>query len=177
MRLVAWNCNMALHRKIDALLDLEPDIAVIGECASPATLRRRGSSDWLEAEPVWIGHNPHKGLAVLTFNGYVGQLHDPFHRTLSYIAPVHIEGPVAFNLLAAWAQNASAGVNRKHQSGPLRRALTKYREFLSQTNALVAGDLNSNTIWDKPGVAQQPHEEGRDPRSLGPRQRLPRTYG
>ena len=31
MRLVAWNCNMALHRKVDALLALRLDIAVISD--------------------------------------------------------------------------------------------------------------------------------------------------
>lgn len=33
MRLVTWNCGMALHRKFEALLGLEPDIAVVCECA------------------------------------------------------------------------------------------------------------------------------------------------
>ena len=40
-----------------------------------------------------------------------------------YIAPVRISGPTEVNLLAVWAQNASAGVHRKHQLGPLRRGL------------------------------------------------------
>ena len=151
MRLVAWNCNMALHRKVDALLSLKPDIAVIGECAMPDVLRRRGSASWIATDPVWIGRNPNKGLAVFGFNGYAARLHDPYHDTLRYIAPVHIEGPSEINLLAAWAQNASAGSTRKHQLGPLRRALTKYREFLSEKDSFLAGDLNSNTIWDKPG--------------------------
>jgi hypothetical protein len=31
MRIVAWNCNMALDRKVDTLLGLAPDIAIIGE--------------------------------------------------------------------------------------------------------------------------------------------------
>lgn len=31
MRLVAWNCAMALHRKLPALLALAPDLAVISE--------------------------------------------------------------------------------------------------------------------------------------------------
>jgi hypothetical protein len=29
VRIVAWNCNMALERKVEALLDLAPDVAVI----------------------------------------------------------------------------------------------------------------------------------------------------
>src|SRR6185312_404717 len=92
-----------------------------------------------------------KGLAVLAFNGYTVRLAEPFHPTLRYIAPIRVEGPLAFNLLAVWAQNASAGLTRKLQAGPLRRGLTKYRDFLSSGPAIVAGDLNSNVIWDKPG--------------------------
>ena len=54
VKLVAWNCNMALDRKVDGLLALKPDIAVISECAEPARLRARGAK-WLESEPIWIG--------------------------------------------------------------------------------------------------------------------------
>ena len=70
MRLVVWNCAMALHRKADALLRLEPDVALVCECAEPARLRQRGDADWIETEPVWIGENPNKGLAILAFNGF-----------------------------------------------------------------------------------------------------------
>jgi exodeoxyribonuclease-3 len=151
MRIVAWNCNMALERKAEVLLELRPDIAIISECAEPERLRLRSKSAWLEGEPVWVGRNPHKGLAVLAFNGYAARLADPYHATLRYIAPVHVTGPTTCNLLAVWAQNASTGGIRKHQLGPLRRALTRYKGFLGERPAIVAGDLNSNTIWDKPG--------------------------
>ena len=36
--------------------------------------------------------------------------HDP---GLEFIAPVRVEGPAPFNLLAVWAQNASGGNTRK----------------------------------------------------------------
>ena len=65
--------------------------------------------------------------------------------------PAPIDGPTPCNLLAVWAQNASAGGIRKHQLGPLRRGLTRYKSFLGERPAVIAGDLNSNTIWDKPG--------------------------
>jgi exodeoxyribonuclease-3 len=142
---------MALDRKIDVLLDLAPDIAVVCECAEPGRLRVRSGSSWMEGEPVWVGRNPHKGLAVFAFNGYAARLADAYHPSLRYIAPVHVSGPTECNLLAVWAQNASAGGIRKHQSGPLRRALSRYRDFLGERPAVIAGDLNSNTIWDKPG--------------------------
>jgi hypothetical protein len=34
MRIVIWNCNMALHDKYEHLLALAPDIAVIPQCAN-----------------------------------------------------------------------------------------------------------------------------------------------
>jgi exodeoxyribonuclease-3 len=146
---VAWNCNMALDRKVDALLALKPDIAIVCECAEPERLRSKAS--WMQGAPVWIGRNPHKGLAVFAFNGYAVRLADSYYSSLRYIAPVHVDGPTQCNLLAVWAQNASAGGIRKHQLGPLRRGLSRYRSFLGERPAVIAGDLNSNTIWDKPG--------------------------
>ena len=142
---------MALDRKVEGLLALKPDVAVISECAEPARLRARGADRWLESEPVWIGSNPHKGLAVFAFNGHGVRLCEQYHPSLRYIAPVHVTGSTPCNLLAVWAQNASAGGIRKHQLGPLRRGLSRYRSFLGERPAVIAGDLNSNTIWDKPG--------------------------
>ncbi|MEM7041669.1 MAG: hypothetical protein AAF543_02545 [Pseudomonadota bacterium] len=151
MRLVAWNCNMALHRKYEALLSLRPDVAVISECATPERLRRLSKEDWIEADPVWIGRHDAKGLAVFTFNGYQARLSRDYWSNLRYLAPVHIDGETRFNLLAVWAQNASGGVTRKRQLGPFRRGLSRYRRFLDEQPVLVAGDLNNNAIWDRPG--------------------------
>ena len=151
MRIVAWNCNMALHRKFDALLGLRPDVAIISECADPDRLSGFLDLASLGAAPVWIGRNPHKGLCVLGFNGYRPRL-DPCRRhSLKHIAPVRIEGPSEFNLLAVWAQNFSDGVRRKRQPGPLRRALHCYRDFLMERPSVVAGDFNNSVYWDRPG--------------------------
>jgi exodeoxyribonuclease-3 len=151
MRLVAWNCNMALHRKIDALLALRPDVAVISECAEPLRLRETSKSSWIETEPVWFGRNADKGLGVFAFNGYSVEYGQQTLPSLRYILPVRVTGRLRFNLLAVWAQNASAGVTRKRQVGPLRRSLTQYRAFLAEGPSVIAGDWNSNAIWDKPG--------------------------
>jgi exodeoxyribonuclease III len=151
MRIVAWNCNMALDRKVEVLLALKPDIAIVSESAEPERLRFRQRPEWVESEPVWIGRNPHKGLAVFAFNGYAVRIAEVYEPRFRYIAPVHISGPVDCNLLAVWAQNASAGITRKGQAGPLRRALAKYKDFISARPGILAGDLNNNVIWDKPG--------------------------
>jgi exodeoxyribonuclease-3 len=151
VRLVAWNCNMALERKFAALMRLQPDIAVISECAEPSRLFERMRPEGLAGDPVWIGRNPRKGLAIFGFNGHEVRLAEGFAHGLRYIAPVRVSGKASCNLLAAWAQNASAGVTRKMQLGPLRRALARYRPFLEGADAIVAGDLNNNVIWHRPG--------------------------
>lgn len=142
---------MALHRKLDALRRLEPDIAVVSECACPERLRALGALDAITDDPIWVGDNPTKGLAVLAFNGYRLRLAREFFPTLRHLAPVHVTGPATFNLLAVWAQNISGGNVRKRQAGPLRRGLGKYKSFLTELPAIVAGDLNNNVIWHKPG--------------------------
>ncbi len=142
---------MALHRKMGALLQLRPDIAVVPECADPATLQSRGLDPFADDACVWMGENRHKGIGVFAFNGYRLIPHQPIHPTLRYVLPVKVTGRDTLNLLAVWAQNASAGITRKHQQGPLRRALTKYRDFLLEAPSVVGGDWNSNAIWDKPG--------------------------
>lgn len=95
-------------------------------------MHRLAEQNWIENDPVWIGRRATKGLAVFTFNGYRARLSQSYWPNLRHIAPVHISGPVAFNLLAVWAQNASGGIMRKHQLGPLRRALSRYRGFLDE---------------------------------------------
>ena len=151
MRVATWNCAMALHRKFDAMLRLQPDIAVICECAEPKRMQELTGSVEFGADAVWIGDNRNKGLAVFAFNGYTVRLAEPFHATLRHVAPVHVTGPIACNLLAVWAQNGSGGVSRKHQLGPLRRALTKYKAFLAERPTIVAGDFNNNVFWHRPG--------------------------
>jgi len=151
MRLVFWNCNMALHRKADALVSERPDIAVISECAHPEILAKRGDTVLSGCSALWMGTNPNKGLGVFAFNGYTVTRFEPFYPSLRFILPVRVDGPRRFNLIAVWAQNASAGVTRKHQSGPLRRAFGKYREFINSAPTVIGGDWNSNKIWDKPG--------------------------
>jgi endonuclease/exonuclease/phosphatase family metal-dependent hydrolase len=81
----------------------------------------------------------------------LGTRHATSHIELRHVAPVHVTGPVARNLLAVWAQNGSGGVSRKHQLGPLRRAHTKYKALLAERPTIVAGDFNNNVFWHRPG--------------------------
>jgi len=52
MRLLIWNCAMALHRKFDAMLRLRPDVAVVCECAQLPRLSLEGLSALSSDPPV-----------------------------------------------------------------------------------------------------------------------------
>ena len=104
-----------------------------------------------ETSALWVGTNPNKGLGVFAFGDFELCRHEPFFPTLRFFLPVHVSGPRRFRLLAVWAQNASGGITRKHQLGPLRRALSKYQDFLLAEPAVLGGDCNNNAIWDRPG--------------------------
>ena len=96
MRLVAWNCAMAFHRKLPALKTLRPDVAVIGECASPERFAEKAGADRgltrYFRQMEWAGTNEHKGLAVLARNGYSLRVDPSWDAELKYIVPVHVDG-------------------------------------------------------------------------------------
>lgn len=129
---------MALHLKFERLIGLQPDIAVIQECADPGIDLARG-----RAQPFtgyeWSGFNPNKGLGVFTFGSLLHPVRDPSYTDeYALYLPVQIEGECRLNLLAAWVvPKAPPGAT----SDP-RRSLAHYAAFLSHAPAVVAGDFN-----------------------------------
>ena len=155
MRIIAWNCAMALHRKIDALMAVRSDLAVIAEAAEPGRLLDRVPA-LAEASLVWVGRNPNKGLLVAGFGTTRLEFHPHRHDgRLHWIAPVAVSGlpgvDAPVHLLGVWAQNASEGNLRKDNLGFLQRALRRYRRFLRSAPVVVAGNINNHVQWDRPG--------------------------
>lgn len=142
LRIVTWNCRQALHKKAAALLALKPDIAVIQECAKPERWQQAGAS-WA----LWHGDNPVKGLALLSFGAWTLEPVAVSVQDCRLFLPARVRGPVAFNLLGVWTQQAATS-RRDSYIGQLHIALDFYRDFLAQGASVVAGDLNSNAIWD-----------------------------
>lgn len=148
MKIVAWNCNMALHRKHERLLSLRPDVAVISECANADVITKKAAS-FNPSSSIWVGDNRNKGLGVFTFGSFNGTLSPIYQDHFPYIAPVLIEGPTLFNLLAVWACHAKKN-SYEAKLGPLRRAINAYQEFIGGGSTIVAEDFNDNVQWDKP---------------------------
>lgn len=149
MRIVAWNCRGGFHGKLDRLRDLNPDIAVISECARPEVLREKSGFTAFSAPPVWTGKHTHYGLAVFFFGNATGSIHNVIASDLPGILPVEVTAPRRFNLLAVCAPTGTP----KADPGSVRRSLDVYRDFLTGGEAVLAGDFNHNVRWDKPGWA------------------------
>src|ERR1039457_3815777 len=151
MRIVVWNCNMALHKKLDALARIAPDVIVLPEAGEPSRLPERmvlAATRTYE----WIGGISYKGLGVMAFAPFELEPACPPDRNLEWVLPLRVRGPVDFILLAVWALNHRAspqakGPNRDRQ---VTDALEAYAHLFNEGPVVVAGDLNVNAIWDKP---------------------------
>jgi hypothetical protein len=145
MILVTWNCCRGPYLKKVVLLDaLNADIAVLQECARPT-----GESD----SCLWFGDNPRQGIAVIAKPPYsLARL--PARRAVpKFIVPVAVTGPRSFTLLAVWSK-----ARQKHTYvGAVIKAVRMYRELLAAGPAVVIGDFNSNTFWDKSRPADRNH--------------------
>jgi hypothetical protein len=142
---------MAAHRKLDALASLHPDVAILPECANPSTLMAKYGAN--ELNMAWVGHNPNKGLGILAFGDYSVELLPEYDEPLEWIAPTSVTGPFSFMLLGAWCMNHRA--SQQHPWEPPRRqvepALVVYRDLIRLGATVVAGDLNNNVTWGRPG--------------------------
>ncbi|MES1224591.1 MAG: endonuclease/exonuclease/phosphatase family protein [Bacteroidota bacterium] len=147
MKIIAWNCNMAFRKKAAILLELKPDIVVVPECECPAKLK------FTEGTPVpknilWHGENQNKGLGVFSYGDYKLKLLKSHNSAIKTILPISVTGgEFDFILLAIWAYNPQD--KGYHYVGQVWKAINYYEKLLKKKNVILAGDFNSNTIWDK----------------------------
>lgn len=139
---------MGFHRKFERLQALRPDIAVIPECANLDALEAKAPS-FAPRTKSWIGENPNKGLGIFTFEPYRAQIVEHVRVDIPYFAPLRVEGPISFNVLAVWACHAKQN-SRVAGLGPLPRAIKAYRGFMEDAPAVFIGDFNDNVLWDRP---------------------------
>ena len=150
MRVVTWNCNMALHKKCEPLMELRPDIAVIQECADVTGVTAHKSM-MPYTNHHWIGHSKNKGLGVFSFGDFRIERHRSFSSDFHLFLPAVVDGPAHLHLLAVWAYNHRVPSAHLGGSGKPCDACDHYRAFLASNMAMVVGDFNNNDIWDTPG--------------------------
>lgn len=135
---------MGLDKKMDAFLSLNPDVAVVPGCSeqSAIALQQRGFNT------LWFGSNSHKGLGVICREDWaLRALPQPDQK---WIAPIAVDAPTPFTLLAVWA--CVIGTRREDSYiGQVYQALMAHPEWFNGSPVVVAGDFNSNRIWDVKG--------------------------
>jgi exodeoxyribonuclease III len=60
MKLITWNCQGAIRKKADLILNRKPDILVIQECEHADKLKF-GLTTAILTDVLWFGDNPHVG--------------------------------------------------------------------------------------------------------------------
>jgi exonuclease III len=132
---------MGFGNKFEALLSLNPDIAVVPECSEKSIdyLKRLGYG------ALWFGSNPLKGLGVFCRKDWsLRALPQP---SQSWIVPIEVDAPTPFTLIAVWA--CQVGTKRAdHYIGQVHQAITSHPEWFGRGPLVIAGDLNSNKKWD-----------------------------
>lgn len=146
LRLVTWNCKGAFARKHAAIAALKPDILVVPEAGNFDTLDRVPGRRRVR-DIRWIGDNPHKGLAVISYGNVTLTLHPSYDPALRWILPLEVGGPVPFLLFAIWMMpHATSGFYAQS----LFEACDTYGALLEEPRVAMAGDFNNNVRFDRP---------------------------
>lgn len=142
MRIVSWNCNGALRKKLQPLAALDADILVIQECEDPAQTRDSHYQHWA-ANYLWTGENKNKGVAVFAKPGLRLKPLNIDAGRLQLFLPCTVD---EITLLAVWTKEAGSPTFK--YIGQLYQWLQSHKTHLATPKALVIGDLNSNACWD-----------------------------
>ena len=147
MKIITWNCNMAFRKKAAVILRHKPDILIVQECEHPDKLNFTGGTP-TPKDVLWFGNNPNKGLGVFSYNGFKFKLRKTHNPLLQTIIPISVTGDQNdFTLYAIWAWNPNDPDGRYVEQ--IWKALNHYEKHLKNQPVILAGDFNSNTIWDK----------------------------
>lgn len=148
MRIVTWNCQGSFRRKIAAIEALQPDLAIIEECECAERLRSV-DAEWEHRDIAWCGDRPTKGLAVVAFNGLRLKVDPCYDLAIKHLLPITVTGARDFHLLAVWTKQT--GKDSAGYVGQACLGIQAYSQFIAAAQTVMAGDFNSNTIWDRSG--------------------------
>lgn len=145
MRIVTWNaCKGSFSLKAFLLNTIQPDIAVIQEIANPVKT---------DGQLLWFGDNQNQGLAVIARGEYELRPLQILEDVPKYVIPVAVEGPSSFVLFAVWTK----GNQSMRYVRAASKAIDLYSSLFESRSVLMAGDFNSNAIWDNHHPAELNH--------------------
>lgn len=139
---------MAFRKKAGAILQYKPDILIVQECEHPDKLIFANAHE-KPKHVLWIGTNRSKGLGIFSYSGLKIKLLKTYNTGLRLIAPIKISnGQNSITLFAIWAHNPEDKDGRYITQ--VWKALKHYKRSIKGSKTILAGDFNSNTVWDRP---------------------------
>ncbi len=102
----------------------------------------------MPTDTLWFGKNEHKGLAIFPYGKFRFSIYNNHRPELQMIIPIAVTGgAVDFTLFAIWANNPTDKDGQYVEQ--VWKAIHEYEALLKDTKTILAGDFNSNTIWDR----------------------------
>jgi exodeoxyribonuclease-3 len=138
---------MAFRKKVQCILQELPDILIVPECENQERLVFEKDIK-LANDFFWYGNNPNKGIGVFSFGDLKIRLLDIHNPDFKYVIPLSIfNEKINLTVFAIWTQKPE-----KHDcyTEQVWNAVHFYSKLLDNENVILAGDFNSNSIWDKP---------------------------
>ncbi|MGM0836552.1 MAG: endonuclease/exonuclease/phosphatase family protein [Bacillota bacterium] len=136
MKLISWNCQRGqkINEKLEKIVRLDPDIAIIQECPHPQKFQNTDIQDY-----VWAGKEEGLGIGVLSYsNDYnISILVDEVEY--EWIVPIKVSGKAEFILIAVWTQRIPG---YSSYGKLLFTALKEYENHFDNNHVMVIGDFN-----------------------------------
>jgi len=145
MRLISWNCGRGYRKKINKILELNPDIAVIQECENLEKLRSF-CKDKIPLKSFWFSeHDQNKGIGIFFYGGYE-ILSIEHYSNIEFVIPMKIRNKFEFYLFAIWAMSPIGKDKGRSYTYQIEKAVKKYENILKNNLAILIGDFNTPHI-------------------------------
>lgn len=152
MKIITWNCNGAFRKKFHLLDSYNADILIIQECENPQ-LSTKEFKNWVGENYLWEGNNKNKGLGIFVRNNDFSLKTLDWsdvninykNETLESFIPCKINDKLI--LLGVWTKYANSEVFG--YIGQFWKYLQLHKNKIEKEDIIIAGDFNSNAIWDK----------------------------
>ena len=139
---------MAFRNKAHLISPYKPDILVVPECENPGKLKYKDT----QCPPrhcAWFGTNPNKGIGIFSYTNFQFKVSDSYNENFKLVVPLFAsDGQSEITVFAIWANNP--GDRDGQYVTQVWKALTYYAPLLDAEKIILAGDFNSNSIWDRP---------------------------